>query len=330
MVLLVFSSAAASAQPIDIDVEFDDVTDNNLTDLVDPKDLESSDSKFTVTLLNDDLEGNVASSSPVFDLLRVSNFSLQSNVSDNALELAAKKKPSRCGRGNPMDDCWQCDPYWHKHRQNLAFCAIGFGRNAIGGLNGATYIVTDPGNDNPTDPRPGTLRWAVVQERPMWIIFARDMTIRLKQELIMTSYKTIDGRGVNVHIAYGACITLQRVHHVIIHGVHIHHCKSTGPARVRSSSSHVGKRGKTDGDGISIISSSNIWIDHNSLSRCTDGLIDAIHGSDLITISNNYFSNHDKVMLFGASDGDGSEDKIMQITVTMNYFGPKLCQRMPR
>lgn len=106
-----------------------------------------------------------------------------------------------CGTGNPIDDCWRCDPNWEKNRQRLADCAIGFGKNAIGGRNGRIYVVTDSGNDDPVNPKPGTLRHAVIQDEPLWIIFKRDMVIQLKQELVMNSFKTIDGRGTSVHIS---------------------------------------------------------------------------------------------------------------------------------
>ncbi|XP_071937665.1 probable pectate lyase 8 isoform X1 [Coffea arabica] len=234
-----------------------------------------------------------------------------------------------CGTGNPIDDCWRCDPNWQRQRKRLADCAIGFGRNAIGGRDGRFYIVTDPGDDDPVNPQPGTLRHAVIQDRPLWIVFKRDMVITLKQELIMNSFKTIDGRGVNVHIANGACITIQFITNVIIHGLHIHDCKQTGNAMVRSSPSHYGWRTMADGDGISIFGSSHIWIDHNSLSNCADGLIDAIMGSTAITISNNYFTHHNEVMLLGHSD-DYVRDKSMQVTIAYNHFGEGLIQRMPR
>ncbi|WZZ08216.1 hypothetical protein YC2023_094137 [Brassica napus] len=92
-----------------------------------------------------------------------------------------------CGTGNPIDDCWRCDPNWHKNRKRLADCGIGFGRNAIGGRDGRFYIVTDPTDDDVINPKPGTLRHAVIQEEPLWIVFRRDMVIELKQELIMNS-----------------------------------------------------------------------------------------------------------------------------------------------
>ncbi|GLJ17504.1 hypothetical protein SUGI_0304470 [Cryptomeria japonica] len=156
-----------------------------------------------------------------------------------------------------------------------------------------------------------------------------DMVIQLKEELIMNSYKTIDGRGANVHIANGACITIQYVTNIIIHGVHIHDCKPAGNTNVRSSPTHYGFRTKSDGDGISIFGSSAIWVDHCSLSNCADGLIDAIRGSTAITISNNFFTHHDKVMLLGHSDAY-TEDVKMQVTVTFNHFGKGLVQRMLR
>ncbi|KAG6574874.1 putative pectate lyase 15 [Cucurbita argyrosperma subsp. argyrosperma] len=234
-----------------------------------------------------------------------------------------------CGTGNPIDDCWRCDSNWHRNRKRLAECGIGFGRNAIGGRDGRFYVVTDSSDHDPVNPKPGTLRHAVIQEKPLWIVFKRDMVIQLKQELIMNSFKTIDARGVNVHIANGACITIQFVTNIIIHGLHIHDCKPTGNAMVRSSPTHFGWRTMADGDAISIFGSSHIWIDHNSLSNCADGLIDAIMGSTAITISNNHFTHHNEVMLLGHSDSY-TKDKQMQVTIAYNHFGKGLIQRMPR
>ncbi|CAN1295419.1 Probable pectate lyase 5, partial [Linum perenne] len=219
-----------------------------------------------------------------------------------------------CKTGNPIDDCWRCDSNWHKNRKKLADCSIGFGKNAIGGRDGKIYVVTDSG-DHPVNPKPGTLRYGVIRDEPLWIIFERDMVIKLKAELMMNSFKTIDGRGASVHIAGGPCITIQYVTNVIVHGINVHDCKPGGT--------------RSDGDGISIFGGSHVWIDHVSLSNCRDGLIDAIHGSTAITISNNYMTHHNKVMLLGHSDGF-VRDKIMQVTIAFNHFGEGLVQRMPR
>ncbi|KAG6769756.1 hypothetical protein POTOM_025417 [Populus tomentosa] len=245
------------------------------------------------------------------------------------LQVLSQEDQSTCLTGNPIDDCWKCDPDWPNNRQRLADCAIGFGQYAMGGKNGEYYIVTDSSDDDAVNPRPGTLRYAVIQPQPLWIVFPTNMLIKLSQELIFNSYKTLDGRGANVHISGGGCITLQYISNVIIHNIHIHHCVQSGDTNVRSSPTHFGYRTKSDGDGISIFGSKDIWIDHCSLSHCKDGLIDAVMGSTGITISNNFFSHHNEVMLLGHSD-DYSPDSGMQVTIAFNHFGEKLVQRMPR
>lgn len=229
---------------------------------------------------------------------------------------------------NKIDSCWRAKPNWAANRRALADCAVGFGKDAIGGKYGPTYVVTNP-SDDPINPKPGTLRYGVIQTKPLWIVFSKNMVIRLKNELIMNSYKTVDGRGVKVEIAYGPCITIQGVSHVIIHGISIHDCKPGKSGLVRSTPMHLGHRLGADGDAIDVFASSNVWIDHCFLSRSSDGLIDVIHGSTGITISNNYFSQHDKVMLFGHNDGFVA-DKAMKVTLVFNHFGTGLVQRMPR
>ncbi|KAL8518069.1 hypothetical protein ACS0TY_009380 [Phlomoides rotata] len=236
---------------------------------------------------------------------------------------------AQCLTGNPIDDCWRCDPDWATNRQRLADCGIGFGRAAGGGKGGRYYIVTDSSDRDAANPTPGTLRHAVIQDEPLWIIFQSNMMIKLKHELIVNNFKTIDGRGANVHITGSGCITLQYVHNVIIHNVHIYNCVPSGNTIVRSSPTHAGWRGRSDGDGISIFSSRDIWIDHCALSHCTDGLIDAIMASTAITISNSYFTHHDEVMLLGHND-KYFLDSGMQVTIAFNHFGEGLVQRMPR
>ncbi|KAK6133286.1 hypothetical protein DH2020_032949 [Rehmannia glutinosa] len=217
---------------------------------------------------------------------------------------------------NKIDSCWRSNPNWALNRKALADCAIGFGSNAIGGKNGAIYVVTDP-SDDPIDPKPGTLRYGAIQDDPLWITFQDDMAITLENELIVNSYKTIDGRGARVEISNGPCITIEGVSHVIVHGISIHDCKPGKPGLVRSTPDHVGHRLGCDGDAIAVFSSSNVWIDHCYLARCADGLVDVTHASSFVTVSNNYFTEHDKYL-------------IMKVNVVYNHFGPGLVQRLPR
>ncbi|XP_034586726.1 pectate lyase [Setaria viridis] len=226
-----------------------------------------------------------------------------------------------CGTGNPVDDCWRCDPSWADNRQRLADCAVGFGRDAAGGKNGRNYVVTDPGDaDDPSDPAPGTLRYGLVQEGPLWITFARDMTIRPKHDLLVGSHKTVDGRGAAVVVGDGgACLVIHNASHVIVHGITVRGCK---PARTASG-------GMSDGDGITVFRATDVWVDHCTLENCTDGLIDVTDASTRVTLSNNLLRNHDKAVLLGHSD-DFTDDKDMKVTVAFNRFGPGLVQRMPR
>ncbi|CAL9059252.1 unnamed protein product [Musa banksii] len=240
-----------------------------------------------------------------------------------------KGKGRKCIATNPIDRCWRCRSDWASNRKLLAKCAKGFGRHAEGGLSGSIYVVTNPSDDNLLDPRPGTLRYGVTRDRPLWIIFARDMVIKLQQELMINNYKTIDGRGANVHIAYGAGLTIQFVKHVIVHNLHIHDIKPGAGGNIRDSEGHWGIRTRSDGDGVSIFGASHVWVDHLSMSNCADGLIDAVKASTAITISNCHLTRHNDVILLGASD-KSQEDAVMQVTVAYNHFGKGLVQRMPR
>ncbi|XP_066318133.1 pectate lyase-like [Miscanthus floridulus] len=240
-----------------------------------------------------------------------------------------KKSTGPCRATNPIDKCWRCRNDWATDRFRLARCARGFGHATTGGLGGPIYIVTDPSDGDVVNPRPGTLRWGVIQPGPLWIIFARSMIIQLSQELLVSSDKTIDGRGAQVHIANGAGITVQLSRNVIIHNLHVHDVVHSMGGLMRDSPTHVGSRTKADGDGISLFQATNVWIDHISMSNCEDGLIDVVQSSTGITISNCHFTNHNDVMLFGASDSY-PQDQMMQITVAFNHFGRGLVQRMPR
>ncbi|KAK9669291.1 hypothetical protein RND81_13G121800 [Saponaria officinalis] len=257
------------------------------------------------------------------------NKQVHKHVNETRRGLAGTPYMGECLASNPIDQCWRCDPNWSENRQKLANCVLGFGHKTRGGQGGEFYVVTDNSDDELVNPKPGTLRHAVIQTEPLWIIFERPMMIKLKQELMIASHKTIDGRGGHVHFAGGAGLTLQYVENVIIHSLHIHDIKTGSGGYIRDAVDHYGLRTRSDGDGISMFGATNIWIDHVSMSNCMDGLIDAIELCTAITVSNCHFTDHNDVMLFGASDSR-SEDKIQQITIAFNHFGKRLIQRMPR
>lgn len=213
----------------------------------------------------------------------------------NSTRRGLGKYTGPCKATNPIDQCWRCDPNWANNRKRLADCVLGFAHGTTGGKDGKYYEVTDPSDDDLLNPKPGTLRHAVIQKEPLWITFAHNMAIKLKGELIFTDDKTIDARGANVHISNGAQMTLQYVKNIIIHGLHIHHIKKGGGGLIRDSLSHFGLRTGCDGDGISMFGATNVWIDHISMTSCDDGLIDAVEGSTAITVSNCHLTDHNDV-----------------------------------
>lgn len=237
------------------------------------------------------------------------------------------KRP-KCVAYNPIDKCWRCDSRWAKNRKRLADCAQGFGHEAKGGIMGRIYVVTDSSDKNVIDPKPGTLRHAILQAEPLWITFSRNMKIALSQELIFTSNKTIDGRGFEIHVASGCGFMLQFVNNIIIHGIHMYDIVEGSGGMIRSAPNHVGRRGRSDGDAVCIFKSSQVWIDHCSFANSYDGLIDIVAASTDVTISNCHFVRHDKALLFGASD-ETPEDKIIRVTIAYNHFGKGLTQRLP-
>ncbi|KAE9464844.1 hypothetical protein C3L33_03248, partial [Rhododendron williamsianum] len=232
---------------------------------------------------------------------------------------------------NVIDACWRWDPHWHKHRDHLASCSVGFAGKMLNNMGrGVTqYKVTDP-SDDALNPRPGTLRYGATQvQGKVWITFQKDMKIKLEKPLLVSSFTAIDGRGANVDIVGGACITVQKVNNVIIHGLQIHGCRSQPPGEVMGPDGMIQSLGPMDGDAIRLVSSSKVWLDHNTLYSCQDGLIDVTRGSSNVTISNNWFRDQNKVMLLGHDDGY-FRDHNMKVTVVFNRFGPNCRQRMPR
>ncbi|XP_051130276.1 probable pectate lyase 4 [Andrographis paniculata] len=198
-------------------------------------------------------------------------------------------------------------PYGHVDSalRALAGQAEGFGRLAVGGLNGAVYCVTTLADDGP-----GSLRYGCRKQEPLWIVFEVSGTIELSSYLNVSSYKTIDGRGQRIRLT-GKGLRLKECENVII-------CNLV----------FEGGRGH-DVDGIQIKpKSKHIWIDRCSLSDYDDGLIDITRESTDITVSRCHFMNHDKTMLIGA-DSSHVGDRCIRVTIHHCFFDGTR-QRHPR
>ncbi|XP_074268725.1 putative pectate lyase 4 [Silene latifolia] len=187
----------------------------------------------------------------------------------------------------------------------LSAQAEGFGRFAIGGVNGPLYRVTSLLDDGP-----GSLRDACRKKEPLWIVFEVSGTIQLNSYLNVSSYKTIDGRGQRIKFTDKG-LRLKECEHVIICNLEFE-----------------GGRGH-DVDGIQIKpNSKHIWIDRCTLSDYDDGLIDITRASTDITISRCRFSQHDKTMLIGA-DPTHVNDRCIRVTIHHCFFNGTR-QRHPR
>ncbi|KAK8586757.1 hypothetical protein V6N13_085781 [Hibiscus sabdariffa] len=149
-------------------------------------------------------------------------------------------------------------------------------------MKGEYYLVTGNSDDDVVNLKSGTLCHAVIKKKPLWIIFANDMHIKLSQELMIQSHKTIDSRGAKVHIGHEYSITLQFVHNVIIHNIRVYYIVACRDGLIRDSENHFGYREVPNGDRISIFGSSKILLDHISISACEDGLIDAVQDNQQV------------------------------------------------
>ncbi|MFI6094663.1 polysaccharide lyase family 1 protein [Lentzea sp. NPDC051213] len=133
-------------------------------------------------------------------------------------------------------------------------------------------------------------------------------TISLPSMTKVASNKTIEGVGSSAAIT-GQGLNISKVSNVIVRNLNF---RSWGD------------------DAINVQYSSRVWVDHNSFSNGYDGAVDVKRGSDYVTVSWNKFSSHNKTMLLGHSDGNGSEDRgKLRVTYHHNWFAGTQ-QRHPR
>ncbi|MEU4448750.1 right-handed parallel beta-helix repeat-containing protein [Actinosynnema sp. NPDC050801] len=133
-------------------------------------------------------------------------------------------------------------------------------------------------------------------------------TITLSSMTKVASNKTIIGVGSGATIA-GHGLNVANASNVIIRNLNFRDWKD---------------------DAINVQYSTRVWIDHNSLRNGYDGAIDIKRASDCVTVSWNKISAHDKSMLLGHSDDNGSEDRgKLRVSYHHNWFDGTN-QRHPR
>lgn len=206
----------------------------------------------------------------------------------------------------------------HFSHESLLSEREGFGAATTGGHGGELIIVTSL-NDNPENPAPGTLRWALQRDEPAIIRFGVNGTIPLLENILVGSNKTIDGRGSEIVLTQNG-LNIKDKENIIIANIAL----TDG----FNDDDHKFADEEGAGDAINISNSQNIWIHHVSASKYYDGLIDIINGSSGITVSWSELSEHNKAVLIG-NDQTKEGDKITTVTLHHNVFR-HLEQRMPR
>ncbi|MES2152461.1 MAG: pectate lyase [Pseudomonadota bacterium] len=154
---------------------------------------------------------------------------------------------------------------------------------------------------------------------------------------------TLIGEGRDAGIVNGHLL-VNRVSQVIIRNLSIVNPCDVGPVWDPAD----GPTGNWNSlfDGIGIFASDHVWIDHNSftdapltddllpfengtIKQCHDGALDITAGSDLITVSYNTFSQHDKNTLIGASDDAVGDAGKLRVTFKGNLYRG-VASRAPR
>lgn len=99
-------------------------------------------------------------------------------------------------------------------------------------------------------------------------------------------------------------------------------------------------------DNVSVTGSTHVWVDHNTFTdgdnpdsaqpryfgqpyQVHDGQLDLTNGTDLVTVSWNEFTDHDKTMLIGSTNNPAADRGKLRVTVHHNLFRDSL-QRLPR
>ncbi|MFE5945482.1 polysaccharide lyase family 1 protein [Streptomyces sp. NPDC056480] len=100
-------------------------------------------------------------------------------------------------------------------------------------------------------------------------------------------------------------------------------------------------------DSLVVYGSTHVWIDHNTFTdgahpdsslpsyygevyQQHDGELDVVRGADLVTISWNVFTDHDKTLMIGNSDSAGATDRgRLRVTLHHNLF-ENVVERAPR
>ncbi len=185
----------------------------------------------------------------------------------------------------------------------------GVGGPTIGGLCGATVTVTTLAQ---------LQAQANIKTTPLTILVSGMITG--SGTVVVRDNKSIIGVGANSGLV-GIELSIEHMH----------------PANVVIRNLNISKVSSGDKDAVHIQDADHILVDHNTLGSDLDhgidyydGLVDATHAADYITVSWNHFVTHFKNSLIGHDDDNASEDTgHLRITYHHNWFD-RTMERNPR
>lgn len=163
---------------------------------------------------------------------------------------------------------------------------------------------------------------------------------KARSQILIPSNTTIIGIGNSGKFTKGSLV-VSGASNVIIRNIYIETPVDVAPHY------ESGDGWNAEWDSINIITSHHVWIDHVTFSDGSftdnkytkkngetyvqhDGTLDIKRGSDYVTVSNNRFEQHDKTILIGHSDSNGSQDAgKLHVTFYNNLFS-QVRERAPR
>jgi len=173
--------------------------------------------------------------------------------------------------------------------------------------------------------------------------FANTADQKVRARVKLTSNTTLIGEGRGAGFI-NAWIDITSVSQVIVRNLHLVAPCDVGPIWDPTD----GALGNWNSayDAIGIVTATQVWIDRNTITdepvtddtlpvengktkQCHDGAIDITKGADLVTVSYNVITKHDKSMLIGGSDSQTSDAGKLRITIANNVFNGTT-QRVPR
>ncbi len=175
---------------------------------------------------------------------------------------------------------------------------------------------------------------------------ARQRSARNQEKVVLVrvgSNTTLVGVGEKAVLKNGSLMLLD-IENVIIRNIAFEDAYDYFPAWDPADNGH----GEWNAayDNISVVNSRRVWIDFCTFSdgvrpdrlnrtllnrpmQFHDGLVDVIRGSDLVTISNSHFRDHDKGLLIGNSDSRKDDAGRLRVTLHNNWFD-NVKERSPR